>query len=156
MTVKGTLSPSGPEYIFFGTVSGSFTAPCDRCLETTEQPFEAEVTWTFVQGSVVHPDTDSDDAEDEEIFDELEDDTVIPFDGQTINLMPTVWEEVVLAVPAKVLCKEDCAGLCPRCGQDLNKGACGCGPAAEDTTFSNKGLAGLKDILPKLKGTLEE
>lgn len=152
VTVRGTLSPSGHEYIFFGAVSGTFTAPCDRCLETTEQPFESEVTWTFVHGTPL-TDNPAEDAlgEDEEVFDDLDDDSVIPFDGQTINLMPTVWEEVVLAVPAKVLCKEDCAGLCPRCGQDLNQGRCGCKPDAEDTSLSNKGLAGLKDLLPKLQ-----
>ena len=152
VTVKGILSPSGHEYIFFGTVSGVFTAPCDRCLEQTQQPFESEVTWTFVHGTPVASDDDEEDEEAaEDVFEEVDDDTIIPFDGQTIDLTPTVWEEVVLAVPAKVLCDEDCAGLCPKCGADLNQGACGCGSAANDSELSNKGLAGLKDLLPKLQ-----
>lgn len=153
VTVKGTLSPGGHEYIFFGTVAGSITAPCDRCLEDAQQSFTSEVTWTFVHGAPEHQGavSDEDDSDDED-FDELDDATVVPFDGQTIDLLPTVWEEVVLAAPAKMLCKDDCAGLCPKCGANLNREACGCGVAMDDEEFSNnKGLAALKDLLPKLK-----
>ncbi len=154
VTVKGTLSPSDHEYIFFGSVSGTFTAPCDRCLEDAEKAFESEVTWTFVEGAMPadgHADEDDDDDFDEEYLDEIEDDTVIPFDGQTIDLLPTVWEEVMLAVPVKVLCKEDCAGLCPKCGANLNRSACVCVETPDEDMLSNKGLAGLKDLLPRLK-----
>lgn len=151
VTVRGTISPSGHEYIFFGTVSGTITAPCDRCLESTEQEFASEVTWTFVHGAADHHAPGSSDEDDSEDLDELEDATVIAFDGQTIDLAPAAWEEVVLAVPAKVLCDEDCAGLCPKCGANLNRETCGCGADLDDGPFSSKGLAGLKDILPKLK-----
>lgn len=150
--IKGTLSPSGREYIFYGTVEGSITAPCDRCLEDARQAFTSDVTWTFVHGLLEqHGSAKTGEGPDDEEIDGLEDDTVVPFDGQVIDLLPTVWEEVVLAVPAKVLCKQDCAGLCPKCGANLNRGACGCGVAIDEGRFSNKGLAGLKDLLPKLK-----
>ncbi|MBM3289659.1 MAG: DUF177 domain-containing protein, partial [Candidatus Hydrogenedentes bacterium] len=87
---------------------------------------------------------------------DLEDDAAVPFDGVTIDLLPTVWEEVVLAMPAKVLCKDECAGMCPRCGANLNRETCGCGAANDDGHFSTKGLAGLKDLLPKLKAAPPE
>jgi len=45
------------------------------------------------------------------------------------NLGPVLREEMVLAVPSLVLCRETCAGLCPRCGADLNQGPCGCAAA---------------------------
>ena len=157
VTVKGTLSPSGDEYIFFGAVSGTFTAPCDRCLEDTEQSFESEVTWTFVEGAPVTRADDEDEETSNDFGDEIEDDTAIPFEGQSIDLLPTVWEEVMLAVPAKVLCTDDCAGLCPKCGANLNVTQCGCAAAVEEDILLNKGLAGLKDLLPKLKpGPTEE
>ncbi|MDZ4860058.1 MAG: DUF177 domain-containing protein [Candidatus Hydrogenedentes bacterium] len=158
VTVKGTLSPSGHEYIFFGAVTGTITAPCDRCLEDTVQEFESEVTWTFVEGAPEsRADADEEVDSDDDFGDEIEDDTVIPFDGQTIDLLPTVWEEVMLAVPAKVLCEEDCAGLCPKCGANLNRTNCGCVVAPEEDMLLNKGLAGLKELLPKLKpGPLED
>ena len=148
VTVRGTLSPSGHECIFFGTVSGSISAPCDRCLEDTQQAFTSDVTWMFVHGETGQ---DAPGEDDDEIADDPEDGTVVPFDGLTIDLSEIVWDEVVLAVPAKVLCDDDCAGLCPKCGANLNRETCGCGAAMDDELFSNKGLAGLKDILPKLK-----
>lgn len=150
--VSGTLAPSGHEYLFFGTVEGSISVPCDRCLEETTRKFASEVTWTFVHGAPEqHGSSKTGESADEEEFDGLEDDTVVSFDGQVIDLLPTVWEEAVLAAPAKVLCKEDCAGLCPTCGANLNREKCGCGVAIDEGRFSNKGLAGLKDLLPKLK-----
>ena len=154
VTVKGTLTPSGHEYIFFGTVSGSITAPCNRCLEDTRQTFRSEVTWTFVHGAPEHHESssaDDDDDDDDEDMDEFDDATVVAFDGLTIDLLPTVWEEVVLAAPIKVLCRDDCAGLCPKCGADLNREACACNVAMDDGKFLNKGLAGLKDLIPKLE-----
>jgi len=157
VTVTGTLSPSGHEYIFFGSVSGSIQAPCDRCLELAQMAFENEVTWTFVEGAVESRAADeSDDESDDDFLEEIDDDSVIPFDGQTIDMAPTVWEEVMLAVPAKMLCSEECLGLCPKCGANLNRGACGCKPEPEEETLSNKGLAGLKDLLPKLQSNPSE
>ena len=147
VTVKGTLAPGDREYIFYGTVSGTINAPCDRCLEVAEQPFTSDVSWAFVHGA---PDRGDAAVEDEDAA-EFEDDAAIPFVGETIDLLPTVWEEVVLAMPAKVLCKDDCAGLCPRCGANLNRETCGCAAAKDVGQFSSKGLAGLKDLLPKLK-----
>ena len=51
-------------------------------------------------------------------------------------------EQLLLQVPMKPLCKDDCKGLCQYCGQDLNEGQCGCEPPA-----GHPGLAGLKDLL---------
>ncbi len=49
----------------------------------------------------------------------------------------------LLSLPSRVLCKEDCRGLCPMCGRDLNEGACSCNPDA----FARKGLSALKKLL---------
>ena len=50
-----------------------------------------------------------------------------------VDLTAAIREEVGLAVPTYALCREACAGLCPRCGADLNEGPCACGPAPETT-----------------------
>src|SRR5713101_7698835 len=65
--------------------------------------------------------------------DALEDPSSYPLarDALVIDLRPAVREELLLAVPRWVVCREDCRGLCPRCGKDLNAGACGC-PAPVD------------------------
>ncbi len=47
-----------------------------------------------------------------------------------IDLRPVLREELVLAVPTYLLCRDDCAGLCPRCGTDLNQGPHECAAAA--------------------------
>ena len=40
--------------------------------------------------------------------------------------------DLILSLPSKVLCREDCRGLCPHCGKDQNEGLCGCKPQAAD------------------------
>ncbi|MBI4530504.1 MAG: DUF177 domain-containing protein [Candidatus Latescibacteria bacterium] len=47
-------------------------------------------------------------------------------DTLSVNLKPTIREAVILEIPMKPLCSEGCIGFCPHCGQDLNKGSCGC------------------------------
>jgi len=76
---------------------------------------------------------------------ELDEIDVEPFDGKTIDLDPVIREQVMLALPVTVLCREECKGLCPTCGQDLNEQGCGHGNEKEVDVR----LARLKDI--KLK-----
>ena len=51
-------------------------------------------------------------------------------------------EQVLLSLPNRTLCKEDCKGLCPRCGQNLNQEPCNCNPAS-DASMKWSALAGL-------------
>ena len=60
-----------------------------------------------------------------------------------VNLVPAIREELILAIPAYVVCRDDCRGLCPQCGRELNTGPCGCTPPTE----SWRPLAALKDKL---------
>ncbi|MBX7259822.1 MAG: DUF177 domain-containing protein [Candidatus Hydrogenedentes bacterium] len=147
VTVSGVFSHVDAEYIFHGRVSGTFLGICDRCLCGVEKPFDAEVIWVFVHGSARSPLEEFEDDEDEE-FDE--DSGVIMFEGVSINLAPATWDEVVLALPAKMLCNDDCAGLCPQCGANLNTAPCGCVPEPE-SGLSETGLKGLADMFPDLK-----
>lgn len=147
VTVSGVFSYADAEYIFRGRVSGTFLGVCDRCLCGVETPFDSEVIWVFVHGSARHPLEDFEDEEDEE-FDE--DSGVILFEGVSIDLGPPAWDEVVLALPAKMLCSDDCAGLCPQCGANLNTAPCGCA-SEQDSGLSESGLKGLADMFPELK-----
>ena len=67
------------------------------------------------------------------------------FDGKVIDLEPIVREQVLLALPMNAVCREDCSGLCVKCGQNLNEKKCGC-----DMTFVDPRLAALKNI--KIQG----
>ena len=52
--------------------------------------------------------------------------SVSVFDGQAIDVDEMVKEQILLAVPTRMLCREDCKGICPECGTDLNVGECKC------------------------------
>jgi uncharacterized protein len=60
-----------------------------------------------------------------------------------LDLREAIRQNMLLALPTRALCREDCAGLCPRCGKDLNDGPCDCQPEEEDTRLS--ALRGLLD-----------
>ncbi len=147
--VHGHLSEAGGDYMFRGQVSGRFRRHCDRCLAATLVPFEVEVTWVFTHHGVERPLEElSDESED---LDEVDDSTLtLQIHADVVDLGAPAWEEVVLAIPAKILCDVNCAGLCPRCGADLNREGCACRDEDQGEP-ANNGLAGLADMFPDLK-----
>ena len=52
--------------------------------------------------------------------------SVSVFDGKAIDVDEIVKEQILLAVPTRMLCREDCKGICPECGIDKNTGECQC------------------------------
>lgn len=103
-----------------GRITGRVSLPCDRCAEDVpldiDQRFE-----TFETAPGQH---DPDEAE----ADGDVDDHVIRNgeSGVEINMAALLWEEFSLALPVHPLCRTNCAGLCPLCGQNLNEAACAC------------------------------
>ncbi len=91
------------------TATFDYTAPCDRCGEETITPFVRSFNHTVVQSLVGENDGDYIEAPD-----------------HTIDLDAPVTADILLSLPSKHLCKEDCKGLCPKCGKNLNEGECGC------------------------------
>ncbi len=67
--------------------------------------------------------------------DSQEDEPPLPFDDQRIDLAFAAWEALALELPMKPICRVECAGLCPVCGNDLNEGACGCQAKKADSRF---------------------
>ncbi len=61
---------------------------------------------------------------------------VILYSGDTVQLDDLIREQIILAIPMHPLCTPDCRGLCPRCGQDRNKGNCQCKESDPDPRFS--------------------
>ncbi len=107
---------------------GVFT--CDRCLEEFEQELSSAFGILYV--------TDSDGAESDNT--EVQ---VISPDTNIIDLGEDVRQYVVLTLPQKMLCRDDCAGLCPTCGTNLNRAACECQKDEIDSRWS--GLQKLKN-----------
>jgi uncharacterized protein len=125
-------------------LKGKFDArvqcPCKRCLRDVESDLPVRFTLNLVSRAEM-PANDGAEAEDDEVAEavgsfELGDADDEWFDGRTIDLDPIVQEQVLLALPMNVLCKEDCLGLCPSCGQDLNEAKCGCDTKVVDPRFA--------------------
>jgi uncharacterized protein len=117
--VRGELQAAGPEtFRWQGRIAGEVSGECRRCLKDVVAPFAAEVSAVFTAA----PDV----ADDPGVYPLAEPVTAV-------DLTEAVREEVGLAVPAYLQCREDCAGLCPRCGADLNEGPCGCARSPEPT-----------------------
>lgn len=106
VTVEGTLRNTVGVMTLNAVIKGICTACCDRCLKPTELSLQAEIR------TVITPDSS-------------EDESVSVSDGK-IDLERTAYDALVLALPAKILCREDCKGLCPVCGADRNEGSCNC------------------------------
>ncbi len=117
--ITGRLSSAGASRFYFsGAIEGSVATTCRRCLTPVTAPVKEEVHLFFVR------------AGDEEIDDP--DVYVIADRTRELDLRPSAREQWLLAVPAFVLCREECKGLCPHCGSDLNVGPCGCEPESDD------------------------
>jgi uncharacterized protein len=89
---------------------------CDRCASLVPWPVDDK----FVYRIVAEEDWPSDAEVDEESA------SLWPVSGPALDLAEVLRERVFLALPAKVLCAEDCRGLCPGCGADLNQELCRC------------------------------
>lgn len=155
VSVTGTLVQIDSDLLFRGSLVGVFQRPCDRCLEPAIETVECEVAWYFERGVAEERLEASPEYSDENGLEEDADgQRVRYFEGDEVDLAPHVWEEMILAGPSKFYCVEDCKGLCPSCGTNLNQGTCTCASEQED---SGSGMAALKEMFPNLPSeSLEE
>ncbi len=123
-----------------GSVATAVRLQCCRCLQEFEQSLDATFSVTYARHL---PDAEAG-ADDGEVELQAEDLGMLAFEGDQIDLTESVQEQVVMAMPFKPLCREDCLGLCSQCGADLNAGKCGC----RDQEMGGK-FAALKDFKVK-------
>ena len=111
-----------------GTFSTRVRLACSRCLKD----FETMLTSTFELTYVKEVPGLLDVLDEREVELKVEEIGLMYFKGEEINLHQGIQEQVVMAFPLQPLCDENCKGLCPQCGLDLNRGDCGCarGPGA--------------------------
>ena len=107
--------------------------PCDRCLEQVfvEIPYSIDRKLDMKQ-------SDKDRVEDLDENDYLT--------GMDLDVDRLVYLEVLMSWPLKVLCREDCKGICSQCGKNLNEGPCGCAEEPKDPR-----MAAISDIFSKFK-----
>jgi uncharacterized protein len=139
---------TGNHILVNGEIRTTVTLNCSRCLETIQSPantqFALELRPKPVSGAKSQPKSDSwkikeDETEfedDEEIGFQIEESDIVYYTSNRIDLSEEVRQYLELAIPIQPLCKEDCAGLCSRCGTNLNKGKCSCPPLEPENPFS--------------------
>ena len=106
--------------------------PCDRCLEPVATEFDLKFSKNI------------DLAADDNQIDELDEKNYI--DGYNLDVDKLLYNEMLIGWPMKILCSEDCKGICNTCGQNLNKGTCNC----EDTSLDPR-MSVIRDVFKNFK-----
>ena len=122
LAVDLTAREVGDGVLVRGTLQTAVRLSCRRCLEPVEEEIDAHVDLL-----VAPPMEGEEEGADGEVY-------PLPR-GDTLDLTDAVREHVVLETPALALCREECRGLCPTCGADLNQGDCDCVPAAAESPW---------------------
>lgn len=117
--VQGQLANIGERLQLAAHVRTQITRPCDRCLDAVETAFEFE----FVEDYCHREDCPDAGSEENEI---------IVLETEIIDLAQAVQENIILNLPMRMLCVQDCPGLCPHCGQRLKDKKCSCKADAVD------------------------
>ena len=117
-----------------GSVAATVEFECDRCLKPLSTQVDQSFDLLYLPPLGV--------GDEHELHDD--DLSVAFYQGQTISLDDLVREQVELTLPMARLCKEDCLGLCPECGANLNETVCTCREEATDPRW-----AALKDFKTK-------
>ncbi len=133
--VEGRATRRGESVAVRGKIEAGIETACDRCLGAIALPLEVEFETAFIpqEKAAGAP-------ENVELL--PEDLGLAAFEGDAIDLDELVREQILLALPSRHLCREDCPGLCASCGKDLNAGPCGCERQDVDPRWS--ALADLK------------
>ena len=116
-----------------GEASLTLAIPCDRCLEEVEVPFVLQFERTA-------------DLSTKEVAPTLEAEDQSYIEGYNLDVNQLVCSEILVSWPSKVLCAEDCKGICPTCGTNLNLGTCDCQPTDLDPR-----MAKIQEIFSKFK-----
>ena len=121
-----------------GGLAAAVQVACARCLEPIVREVEKKFDLLYrPQGS---------DAGREELSVTAAEAEIGYYEGEGLLLEDVLREQMLLALPLRAICREDCKGLCPQCGQNLNQGQCNCTEPLEDPRW-----AALKDIREKLE-----
>ncbi len=121
-----------------GHLSAGLELQCARCLEPVQQDVKRdfELLYRPLGTDAGRDELSVTDAEAEIGY----------YQGDGILLEDVLREQILLALPLKITCREDCKGLCPQCGKNLNQERCSCSTAIEDPRWS-----ALKEVRSRLE-----
>lgn len=139
--VNGRVDRTGVDVRVRGHLKARITAPCDRCLESVALPVDSDFDLYYTRSTEDAPATGEKELQ-------LRDLDFAFIEGEEIDLDELVHEQLALSLPVRVLCREDCRGLCPQCGTNLNLESCDCRPPMDPRW---QALADLKNAEAKKK-----
>lgn len=127
--VSGSATLKGEELRVRGKIATEVELLCDRCAAPQRAPLEVEFDTRFIPQSEVAGETYN-----VELL--TEDMGLAAYEGDAVDLDELVREQILLALPSRNLCREDCKGLCQKCGADLNAGQCSCEQGETDPRWA--------------------
>jgi uncharacterized protein len=120
LTGSITLMRTSQGVLASGSMATAIEGVCKRCLEPARAEVEFELEEEF------HPTNPIADAPLDKVPDEEQDAALLIDEHQILDLSEVVRQALWLAAPMEMLCRPDCAGLCPSCGGNRNLGECHC------------------------------
>jgi uncharacterized protein len=106
-----------------GNVFAAINACCSRCLEEVSIAAGGDFAYSLVPAK-------PENREDVELT--AEELGISYYPGDFIDLTPIIYEQIILQIPIKILCREECRGLCPQCGINKNDSSCSCSSKVVD------------------------
>jgi uncharacterized protein len=140
--VRGRLQfdNGGDVVSIHGPIDTALTVPCSRCLSDVGLPIHLDVEEHLPVDDILHPNRQPEDGEE---WETVVSSIVYLEQGRPILDLDELLRQLIVAeVPIRTLCREDCLGLCARCGQNRNESECAC-----EDTGANRPLAALGDLL---------
>jgi uncharacterized protein len=131
--VVGELSKSAAKTDVKGSINAPVEVDCTRCLTPISRELDIVFDVDFVDKELF-PDNKETHLESADLGTDV-------IEGNELDLSQVVREQILLNIPEQVLCRDDCRGICPTCGKDLNEGDCNCGEKEIDPRW-----AALKDF----------
>jgi uncharacterized protein len=136
-SVDVSARKSGEAFYFQVSIEGTLSTPCHKCLRPTNLDIRTQYELVVHRGGA---DKAREDRSEDDDF------VYIPIGEQQLSLDQSIYENLMVNIPMRIVCSEDCRGLCPNCGANLNEEPCTC-PAAVDSRW--EALAILKKKYPK-------
>lgn len=131
VAVLAEVQKRGQEHLLRATVAVTGAFVCDRCLEEVRLPLSTSYVMYYVIEEGAHAGVDPSEVQ------------VLPPGETVVDITDDVRQTVLLGIPQKLLCREDCLGLCPRCGANRNTSPCTCAADAVDPRWERlKGMRG--------------
>ena len=109
VTIQGTVSNKASLVRFEAQISYEFEAGCDRCGQPTVATHNVNINKSLAAS-----------------IEGEESDTILLVPDMKLDVAELLYTEVIMSLPMKHLCSENCKGICSKCGKNLNEGDCGC------------------------------